>query len=229
MWCSCMWVAWAVAVAGRPVTVAGGAHTQPPVSFLHLTNLSFPLLPSPHISSPCLLLPPSHSHTHTHTHRYRSPTENIDLPAALLSRFDLMFLLLDKVEERERERERHTEKAKEREREMHTVCCVCSMLCAIYCLLYTVANTNAAVFLPFPSNTKADVERDTALAQHITHVHRHKKVKELDFEPFDEHFIRSYVAMVRSCRRPFSSLCVCMCVCVGMCVVSAYVIGGGYR
>ena len=70
--------------------------------------------------------------------RYKSPTENIDLPAALLSRFDLMFLLLD----------------------------------------------------------KPDIETDTALAQHITHVHRFRKPKELDFEPYDEHFIRAYVASV---------------------------------
>ena len=58
--------------------------------------------------------------------KYKSPTENIDLPAALLSRFDLMFLLLD----------------------------------------------------------KANIEDDTALARHITHVHRFSKAQDLDFEPY---------------------------------------------
>ena len=161
-----MWVAWAVAVAGRPVTVAGGAHTQPPLSFLHLTNLSFPLLPSPHISSPCLLLPPSHSHTHTHTHRYRSPTENIDLPAALLSRFDLMFLLLDKVEERDRQtdrqrgrdrqRERHTEKAKERER------CILCAVCALCYALYTVFYILSLIQTPLSSSPSLLIQRPTS-------------------------------------------------------------------
>mmetsp|Transcript_30387 Transcript_30387/g.48538 ORF Transcript_30387/g.48538 Transcript_30387/m.48538 type:complete len:469 (-) Transcript_30387:3448-4854(-) len=69
----------------------------------------------------------------------KSPEFNINLPAALLSRFDLMFLMLD---------------------------------------------------VP-------DVERDKALAKHITHVHRHAKHPELDFEPFSPTVLRAYLSQAR--------------------------------
>lgn len=68
---------------------------------------------------------------------YLSAVKNMDLPASLLSRFDLQFLLLD----------------------------------------------------------KADAEYDRSLATHISEVHRlqDSHQRELDFEPFDAAFIRSYV------------------------------------
>ena len=63
----------------------------------------------------------------------KSPAENINLPAALLSRFDLLFLILD----------------------------------------------------------KADMDMDTALARHITHVHMHNRPPALSFEPMTTEFIRA--------------------------------------
>lgn len=69
----------------------------------------------------------------------RSPAENIALPAALLSRFDLMWLILD----------------------------------------------------------KSDMEGDTALAQHVLHVHRTSRAPELDFDPLDAPTLRAYIAMSR--------------------------------
>jgi DNA replication licensing factor MCM7 len=69
----------------------------------------------------------------------RSMAENINLPAALLSRFDLLFLLRD---------------------------------------------------VP-------DQDRDTSLAHHITHVHRFSAHPELDHEPLEPSFLRSYIAVAR--------------------------------
>eukprot|EP00949_MAST-11_sp_MAST-11-sp1_P004690 g4690.t1 len=69
----------------------------------------------------------------------KSPAENINLPAALLSRFDLLFLILD----------------------------------------------------------KADMDMDTALARHITHVHMHNKPPALSFEPMTTEFIRAYISQAR--------------------------------
>merc|ERR1712232_757830 len=71
--------------------------------------------------------------------RKYSPADNINLPAALLSRFDLMFLLLD------------------------------------------IAN----------------IENDTALANHVTHVHRFRKHPDLEFEPLSPQFIRAYISQAR--------------------------------
>ena len=74
--------------------------------------------------------------------RYRtdkSAAENINLPAALLSRFDLVFVLLD----------------------------------------------------------RANKEADFALAQHITHVHRHSEHPKLDFTPIKPEVLRGYVACAR--------------------------------
>ncbi|GBG28013.1 DNA replication licensing factor, putative [Hondaea fermentalgiana] len=68
-----------------------------------------------------------------------APAENINLPAALLSRFDLLFLLLD---------------------------------------------------IP-------DMVQDSALAAHITHVHRHKRHPELDFEPVRPALLRAYISQAR--------------------------------
>jgi DNA replication licensing factor MCM7 len=69
-----------------------------------------------------------------------SPSDNINLPAALLSRFDLMFLLLDKT----------------------------------------------------------NVANDSALARHVTHVHRFSKHPDLSFEPMSPKFIRAYVSQARN-------------------------------
>jgi len=66
----------------------------------------------------------------------RTAAQNINLPPALLSRFDLLYLLLD----------------------------------------------------------KADVEADTRLAQHITHVHRHNDFPPLATEPIPKELIRQYCA-----------------------------------
>mmetsp|Transcript_11354 Transcript_11354/g.22182 ORF Transcript_11354/g.22182 Transcript_11354/m.22182 type:complete len:797 (-) Transcript_11354:151-2541(-) len=68
-----------------------------------------------------------------------APAENINLPAALLSRFDLLFLLLD---------------------------------------------------VP-------DMAQDSALARHITHVHRHQKHPELEFEPVRPALLRAYISQAR--------------------------------
>ena len=68
-----------------------------------------------------------------------SPQENINLPAALLSRFDLLWLLLD----------------------------------------------------------RADADADTALAQHVLHVHRHLAHPPLGFDPLPAAELRAYVALAR--------------------------------
>ena len=68
-----------------------------------------------------------------------SPQDNINLPAALLSRFDLLWLILD----------------------------------------------------------RADVDADTALAQHVLTVHRTLTHPELDFEPLPAADLRAYVALAR--------------------------------
>ena len=68
-----------------------------------------------------------------------SPQDNINLPAALLSRFDLLWLILD----------------------------------------------------------RADVDADTALAQHVLHVHRHLTHPALDFQPLPASELRAYVALAR--------------------------------
>lgn len=64
-----------------------------------------------------------------------SPHENINLPAALLSRFDLIFLILD----------------------------------------------------------TCDNDQDKLMAVHVTTVHQTHKHPQLDFEPFDEQFIREFI------------------------------------
>eukprot|EP00242_Pyramimonas_sp_CCMP2087_P007222 CAMPEP_0198204884 /NCGR_PEP_ID=MMETSP1445-20131203/8367_1 /TAXON_ID=36898 /ORGANISM="Pyramimonas sp., Strain CCMP2087" /LENGTH=745 /DNA_ID=CAMNT_0043876969 /DNA_START=68 /DNA_END=2305 /DNA_ORIENTATION=- len=69
----------------------------------------------------------------------KSPEANIAMPAALLSRFDLLWLILD----------------------------------------------------------RADDELDTALAQHVLHVHKHMTPPALDFSPMRSEDIRSYVAAAR--------------------------------
>jgi len=71
--------------------------------------------------------------------RRYSPADNINLPAALLSRFDLLFLLLD------------------------------------------VPN----------------IQTDTALAKHVTHVHQHSCHPPLDFNPLSSTFIRAYISQAR--------------------------------
>jgi len=68
-----------------------------------------------------------------------SVLQNINLPISLLSRFDLLFLMVD----------------------------------------------------------RPDVIADTALARHITHVHRYLKGPVLDFEPFEASFLRQYVSQAR--------------------------------
>jgi len=65
--------------------------------------------------------------------------ENINLPNSLISRFDLVFLILD----------------------------------------------------------LQDVDGDTALARHITYVHKHNRNPELGFEPFEPEFLKNYVAYAR--------------------------------
>jgi DNA replication licensing factor MCM7 len=70
----------------------------------------------------------------------RTPEENIALPAALLSRFDILWLILD----------------------------------------------------------RADDMLDTALAQHVLHVHRRLEAPELDFQPMPPADIRAYIAAARS-------------------------------
>ncbi|PRP83767.1 hypothetical protein PROFUN_08965 [Planoprotostelium fungivorum] len=69
----------------------------------------------------------------------RSPSENINLPAALLSRFDLMFVLLD----------------------------------------------------------KPDLEYDTALAEHVSFVHRNGHHPPLEIEVFSPEFLRTYISQAR--------------------------------
>lgn len=68
-----------------------------------------------------------------------TPNQNINLPAALLSRFDLIFLLLD----------------------------------------------------------KSDQFNDELLSKHVAYVHQHNKPPQLDFEPLDPRFIRSFIAGAR--------------------------------
>jgi len=71
----------------------------------------------------------------------RSPSENINLPQALLSRFDLLFLLVDRVNE----------------------------------------------------------SQDTALARHVTHVHRFSSAPDVDDgDVFDSNFLKSYIAQART-------------------------------
>lgn len=43
-----------------------------------------------------------------------------------------------------------------------------------------------------------NVEYDTNLANHVTHVHRYKKHPELDFEPLSPAFIRAYVSQAKN-------------------------------
>ena len=71
--------------------------------------------------------------------RKLSPLQNINLPAALLSRFDLIFLLLD----------------------------------------------------------KADLTDDELLSRHVTYVHQHNSHPNLEFEPLDPKFIRSYISSAK--------------------------------
>jgi DNA replication licensing factor MCM7 len=42
-----------------------------------------------------------------------------------------------------------------------------------------------------------DVDGDTALARHITYVHKHNRNPELGFTPFEPDFIKNYVAFAR--------------------------------
>jgi len=42
-----------------------------------------------------------------------------------------------------------------------------------------------------------DVDGDTALARHITYVHKHNRNPELGFKPFEPEFIKNYVAFAR--------------------------------
>jgi DNA replication licensing factor MCM7 len=70
----------------------------------------------------------------------KSLQNNINLPNALLSRFDLLFVLLDKT----------------------------------------------------------DHDADCALAKHVVHVHRFGKHPELDFEPMEKMFMKSYIAVARN-------------------------------
>ena len=74
-----------------------------------------------------------------------SPQDNINLPAALLSRFDLLWLILD----------------------------------------------------------RADVDADTALAQHVLHVHTTLTHPALGFEPLPASDLRAYVALARRCAPHF--------------------------
>lgn len=67
------------------------------------------------------------------------PQENINLPASLLSRFDIMWLLLD----------------------------------------------------------TADWDRDTALAQHVLHVHRHRRAPALESAALSAEELRQYIAVAR--------------------------------
>lgn len=71
--------------------------------------------------------------------KFKSAEDNIGLPAALLSRFDLTFILRD----------------------------------------------------------RANKERDMALAQHITHVHRFYKQPDLDFEPIKPEILRMYIGLAK--------------------------------
>jgi len=70
----------------------------------------------------------------------RSAEQNINMPAALLSRFDLLWVIVD----------------------------------------------------------RADTDRDLNLARHIAHVHQHGTYPKLDFEVFDQKFIRAFVAKART-------------------------------
>ena len=42
-----------------------------------------------------------------------------------------------------------------------------------------------------------DIDGDTALARHITYVHKHNRNPELGFTPFDLEFIKHYIAAAR--------------------------------
>ena len=42
-----------------------------------------------------------------------------------------------------------------------------------------------------------DIDGDTALAKHITYVHKHSKNPELGFEPYDPEFLKHYIAAAR--------------------------------
>lgn len=72
--------------------------------------------------------------------RRRSMAENINLPNSLLSRFDLLFLILD----------------------------------------------------------IQDMDSDTALARHITFVHKHKRNPELGFEPYSPELMKHFIAEART-------------------------------
>jgi DNA replication licensing factor MCM7 len=72
--------------------------------------------------------------------RKLSVQQNVNLPNALLSRFDLIFLLLD----------------------------------------------------------KADMDADTDLARHIVSVHKHCKHPDLDVEPLETNFLKSYISQARN-------------------------------
>ncbi|CAM9480956.1 unnamed protein product [Chrysoparadoxa australica] len=69
----------------------------------------------------------------------RSISENINLPNSLISRFDIIFLVLDQV----------------------------------------------------------NLDRDIALARHVTYVHQHKKNPDLDFEPYSVKFMKAYIGQAR--------------------------------
>lgn len=69
----------------------------------------------------------------------KSISENVDLPNSLLSRFDLLFLILD----------------------------------------------------------KSDMETDLALARHVLHVHRYRRIPDLQFVPISSEVIKAYIAEAR--------------------------------